>query len=148
MGIEIGFPGLAIASLLALGVASLGLWQSRRGSGSSTSNPLPPGPPPLPLLGNIFEIDKNEPWKSYMNLGKIYGTCQIIFRCSYKLISLPGDLVYLRLINIQAIVINSEEVARDLLERRSTIYSDRPPTGRVAIDLWVAFFICLSRKGL
>ena len=47
---------------------------------------------------------------------------------------------------MNAIVISSEEVVKDLVERRSNIYSDRPLVGRMAIDLWVTFFICLSRK--
>ena len=146
MGFETGFLGFAIASFLAL-VAFLGLWQSKRGRGSPVNNPLPPGPPPLPILGNILDVDKNEPWKSFTNLGKTYGIGQIIFHRSYRLTFLPGELIYLRLGNMNAIVVSSEEVARDILERRSNIYSDRPLAGRVAIDLWVAFFIvCYLEK--
>ncbi|KAH7915423.1 hypothetical protein BJ138DRAFT_1141704 [Hygrophoropsis aurantiaca] len=37
-----------------------------------------------------------------------------------------GDLVYSRFFNQDIIIINSEEVARDLLYQRSHIYSDRP----------------------
>ena len=88
MGLETDFLGFAIASFLAL-VVSLHLWQSKRGKGSPVNNPLPPGPPPLPILGNILDVDKNEPWKSFTDFGKKYGTCQIILHRSYK-VNLPS----------------------------------------------------------
>lgn len=60
----------------------------------------------------------------------------------------PGELVYSRLLNQEVIVINSEELAKDLLERRSSNYSDRPQIIRMTNDLYVAIFICLSEMGL
>ena len=141
MGLQLGLPTLAIASLLAFGVASL--WPSRRRS--PVNNPLPPGPRPLPFVGNVLDINPSESWLSYMNLGKIYGTCRIIFARLYKLIFVPGELLYLRLLNQEVIIINSEEVAKDLLERRSSNYSDRPRIVCMTNDLWVPF-VCLSEK--
>jgi hypothetical protein len=44
-------------------------------------------------------------------------------------------LVYSRLLNQEIIVINSEEVAKELLERRSNNYSDRPAIIRMTNDL-------------
>ena len=37
-----------------------------------------------------------------------------------------GDLIYTRVLGRDIIIINSEEVAKDLLENRSRNYSDRP----------------------
>lgn len=37
-----------------------------------------------------------------------------------------GDIIYSRLLGNDIIIINSEKVARELLERRSLNYSDRP----------------------
>jgi len=37
-----------------------------------------------------------------------------------------GDIIYSRLLGIDMIVINSDSVARELLNKRSAIYSDRP----------------------
>jgi hypothetical protein len=37
-----------------------------------------------------------------------------------------GDIIYARLLNKPVVVVNSEEVAKDLLEGQSTIYSDKP----------------------
>ncbi|KAG2336895.1 cytochrome P450 [Suillus weaverae] len=71
--------------------------------------PLPPGPVPLPLLGNISSIDAKEPWLTYTK-----------WRAAY------GDLVFLRLLDQEVVVINSQHVAQALLDKRSRIYSDRP----------------------
>ncbi|EGO22103.1 hypothetical protein SERLADRAFT_362527 [Serpula lacrymans var. lacrymans S7.9] len=70
---------------------------------------LPPGPRPLPVVGNIFGIRVNEPWITYKEWAQIH-----------------GNIVYSRLFGQEIIILNSEEVAKDLLERRSYNYSDRP----------------------
>ena len=96
--------------------------------------PLPPGPSPVPIVGNVLGINPTEPWTSYTRLGTLYGWSLFAFS-SILLISSPGDLVYTRLLNQEVIVLNSEEVAKDLLERRSYNYSDRPAIIRMTNDL-------------
>ncbi|KAG2062784.1 cytochrome P450, partial [Suillus decipiens] len=71
--------------------------------------PLPPGPVPLPLLGSILSVDAHEPWLTYTKWGAVY-----------------GDLVFVRILNEEIVVINSQHIAEDLLDKRSRIYSDRP----------------------
>ncbi|KAG6333534.1 hypothetical protein ID866_5559 [Astraeus odoratus] len=71
--------------------------------------PLPPGPEGLPLIGNILELNVAEPWLSYEEWGKHY-----------------GDIVYVNLLGKDIVILNSEKVAHELLEQRSSIYSDRP----------------------
>ncbi|KAG2368699.1 cytochrome P450 [Suillus spraguei] len=70
---------------------------------------LPPGPVPIPLLGNILSIDTKKPWLTYTQWQAIY-----------------GDLVFVRILDQNAVVINSQHVAQALLDKRSAIYSDRP----------------------
>ena len=36
--------------------------------------PLPPGPTPLPILGNLFDLPKERPWLTYTEWGKKFGT--------------------------------------------------------------------------
>ncbi|KAH7905306.1 cytochrome P450 [Hygrophoropsis aurantiaca] len=92
--------GAVLASLIALV-----LYNRER---SDTVIPRPPGPTPLPLIGNVLSINAGEPWRTYTKWRDIY-----------------GDIVYTRLLNKEIIVLNSEEAAVNLLERRSQIYSDR-----------------------
>ncbi|KAG1835055.1 cytochrome P450 [Suillus variegatus] len=92
-------------SAIAYGLLS---WRSRK-KRNPGGLPLPPGPKPLPVVGNVLGLKIDEPWVTYTHWGATY-----------------GELVYSRLLNQEIILINTEKVARDLLERRSNNYSDRP----------------------
>ncbi|KAG1735609.1 cytochrome P450 [Suillus paluster] len=71
--------------------------------------PLPPGPRLLPFVGNALDIDIARPWLTYAKWAKQY-----------------GDIVYTRFLGLHFVVINSEKVARAIVDKRSAIYSDRP----------------------
>ncbi|KAG1880062.1 cytochrome P450 [Suillus subluteus] len=99
-------PRLYLAtSALALAIFSCyrNYWNKQSGP------PLPPGPRPLPIVGNVLSLDAAQPWLTFNAWKSTY-----------------GDIIYTRLLNKPVIVINSEEVAKDLFEERSTIYSDKP----------------------
>ncbi|XP_015350036.1 cytochrome P450 2C9-like isoform X4 [Marmota marmota marmota] len=60
---------LVVLLVLSLScILLLSLWRQRSGRGR-----LPPGPMPLPILGNILQIDAKNISKSLTNLSKVYG---------------------------------------------------------------------------
>ncbi|KAG2747300.1 cytochrome P450 [Suillus brevipes Sb2] len=71
--------------------------------------PLPPGPRSLPVLGNALQLDTKRPWLTYTAWGKIH-----------------GKIIHSRILGIDLIIINSETIARELLDKRSANYSSRP----------------------
>ncbi|KAG1899593.1 cytochrome P450 [Suillus fuscotomentosus] len=85
---------------------------------------LPPGPVPLPLLGNVLSLDTKAAWLTYTEWAAAY-----------------GDLFFVRLLGQEVVVINSQHVAEALLDKRSRIYSDRPYIATLEPFGWsVVFF--------
>lgn len=37
--------------------------------------PLPPGPKPLPLIGNVLDMPREHEWLAFTEWGRQYGTC-------------------------------------------------------------------------
>ncbi|KAF8137469.1 cytochrome P450 [Boletus edulis] len=71
--------------------------------------PFPPGPPGLPWIGNVIGIDTDAPWLTYRDWARTY-----------------GDIVRSRLLGKDIIIINSEMMAKELLDNHSRNNSDRP----------------------
>jgi len=70
---------------------------------------LPPGPKPLPLVGNITNLTAHELWLRAKEWAHEY-----------------GDITYLHVFGQGLVFINKYEVAVELLEKRGAIYSDKP----------------------
>ncbi|KAG0697627.1 cytochrome P450 [Suillus ampliporus] len=85
--------------------------------------PLPPGPMPLPLLGNVLSINTKEPWLTYTQ-----------WRATY------GDLIFVRILDQDVVVINSQPVAEALMDKRSRNYSDRPYLATLEPYGWLISF--------
>ncbi|KAH9926310.1 cytochrome P450 [Epithele typhae] len=86
---------------------------------------LPPGPHPLPIIGNALDFPKS-------HLGR-----------EFRDISLKhGDVSYLKVLGQSIIVIGSYEAACEILEKRSANYSNRPESvmvNRTNLD-WMFVF--------
>ncbi|OQU98374.1 hypothetical protein CLAIMM_04170 [Cladophialophora immunda] len=96
-------PVYLLLSLALLAIISLRYYEYRR------DRNLPPGPPRLPLMGNLHQAPEKVPWRTYEQWTKKYGP---IFSLQYGLSTI--------------IMLGTHETARELLEKRSNIYSGRP----------------------
>ena len=70
---------------------------------------LPPGPFPLPLLGNYFLMRRDRPWIAWEQLSYQYGTLMTLWNGSRPVI-----------------VCSDAWTISDLFEKRANIYSSRP----------------------
>ncbi|KAJ7167123.1 cytochrome P450 [Mycena filopes] len=70
---------------------------------------LPPGPPQTPVLGNLRQMPSGKAPLVFHDWARKY-----------------GDVLYLKVPGQSIIIMDSLQAAEDLLEKRSTIYSDRP----------------------
>uniref|UniRef100_A0A0W0FF63 Cytochrome p450 n=1 Tax=Moniliophthora roreri TaxID=221103 RepID=A0A0W0FF63_MONRR len=104
----------SLTSFLAL------VWLLRKASSYYSRLPLPPGPPKLPLIGHLLQIPSSREHEVYRLWGKQYGS--------------RSGIIHIEAAGVSLLVINNAKAASDLLEKRSRIYSDRPPAP-MAVDL-------------
>lgn len=71
--------------------------------------PLPPGPKPAPIIGNIHQLPKSLQWLHLYHWSKKY-----------------GPVMHLSMGGQPLIVLSTHQAAFDLLSKRSARYSDRP----------------------
>ncbi|KAJ1306503.1 hypothetical protein OPQ81_007505 [Rhizoctonia solani] len=81
------------------------------GSTHEPTGVLPPGPKQLPLIGNM---PPKEDWLTFSSWSKQYA------------VPSAGDMFYLSILGRPLIVVNSMQIASDLLDKRSANYSERP----------------------
>jgi hypothetical protein len=96
-----------LATFIAIAGLLIGIYIATRRK--STSLPLPPGPKPLPIIGNVHQAPKSHGWNTYREWSKQY-----------------GPIVHLNMLGQHVIILSTSEVAHELLAKRGTIFSDRP----------------------
>ncbi|KAJ5496506.1 Cytochrome P450 [Penicillium fimorum] len=99
-----GFVTCLLGALSAIVIGRLVLSLIKR-----PSLPLPPGPKPAPLIGNIHQLPKTRQWLELYHWSKKY-----------------GPVMHLSMAGQPLIVLSTHQAAHDLLSRRSSRYSDRP----------------------
>ncbi|KAJ7611277.1 cytochrome P450 [Roridomyces roridus] len=93
------------AALLAVGAIVLIYPRVRKTSGP----PLPPGPRPLPLIGNVLDIPSQDHWIKFTQLADVW-----------------GDIFSLTAFGQTMVIVNSLKIAEDFLDVRGANFSDRP----------------------
>jgi len=78
--------------------------------GKRDSN-LPPGPPTLPLLGNIASFPSEHIYLKLTEWSRVWGEC-------YSLKLGPGTVI----------VLSSTEAVREVMDKRNATTADRPPS--------------------
>lgn len=91
---------------------------------------MPPGPTPLPFIGNRFDLPKSKPWIQFEKWAKVYG---------------PIFTVWIG--RRPTVVISDPNVAVELMEKRSTKYSSRPRMVAMGEILWDGASILVQPYG-
>ena len=98
---------------------------------------LPPGPRPLPLIGNVFQVSMGKEWLQYAQWGKEYGAHHILQEDSDQADHIAGPIVYLNFLGERVFVLNSQQAATDILEKHMNTYAGRPQNMVMASELYV-----------
>ncbi|TFY79263.1 hypothetical protein EWM64_g4749 [Hericium alpestre] len=82
--------------------------------------PLPPGPIPFPVIGNVLSAQTRTPWVTYAEWSRKYNS----------------ELVSFTVFGQMYIVVNSLRAAKEIFETRSAMYSSRPYMTMVDMIGW------------
>lgn len=91
---------------------------------------MPPGPTPIPFLGNKHQLPKSQPWIQFQKWSKIYG---------------PIFTIWIG--RKPTVIISDPVIAADLMEKRSTKYSSRPRMVAMGEILWDGASILVQPYG-
>jgi hypothetical protein len=102
---------MAILTFYTVGVVLLALFIFKQLVFRRKRNPLPPGPKPIPILGNIADLPapNSQEWRHWLKYKERY-----------------GDIFSLTVMGQTLIVLHDKNAAFQLMEKRATNYSDRP----------------------
>ncbi|OJJ42182.1 hypothetical protein ASPZODRAFT_155475 [Penicilliopsis zonata CBS 506.65] len=98
---------MQLAPIVAIIRLIIGIYITTRKSTSSL--PLPPGPKPLPIIGNLHQAPKSHSWRTYHEWSKRY-----------------GPIIHVNILGQPVIILSTSEAAHDLLAIRGATFSDRP----------------------
>jgi hypothetical protein len=116
------WPGLLLTVALFIAYSYVQDWRR-----NPARLPYPPGPKGYPIIGNLFDIPNAFIYKRFRQMSRDLGTFHVLGHRSSTDEALPvdSDIIHLQVFGFHLIVCNSKGVADDLLDKRSSIYSDR-----------------------
>ncbi|KZT69861.1 cytochrome P450 [Daedalea quercina L-15889] len=95
-----------LADALALGLL---VYVLRRAFTDRHEGDHPPGPTGWPIIDNVFDMPTSHGWRTFAQWGEKW-----------------GDIVFLNLFGTRTVILNSFDVANEMLDNKSAVYSDRP----------------------
>ena len=120
------FPPMTILTVnfvIFLGVLGIGLLSYNILKGPDRIKP--PGPRRFPLIGNLLQMPVDTPWLTFSDWRKEYGE-SLPHYCVYDHGLVIGDVIHVDVLGKPILIVNSAQIAKELLDKRSSIYSDRP----------------------
>lgn len=99
-------PGIGTLLLVFILTLLVTMWARRKGQQSTK---FPPGPTPLPLLGNLLQIDFKNIVEQFVQFGSKYG---------------PVSMAYLG--PKKVVILNGYDVVREAFVEKGEVFSDRP----------------------
>ncbi|PVG02534.1 cytochrome P450 [Serendipita vermifera] len=119
--------------MLACGVAgslALFLYCRYRSSLRRRGLTTPPGPKPLPIIGNVLDCPPNRWYETFTAWQKTY-----------------GDVIYMDLMGQPFLILNSLADPEELTNKRSNIYSSRPVHMMVTVLMYFGWSILMRQPG-
>ena len=123
---DISLPDiLAIAAALSATMILLGLRARHR------RLPYPPGPKRFPIIGNLLDLPQSDEleavhWEKHKELyGKLM-TAYFVLSLPDQIQSSLGPISSVTTFGNTLIIVNDANIASELLDKRSAIYSSRP----------------------
>ncbi|KAJ7618782.1 cytochrome P450 [Roridomyces roridus] len=122
------FSGSDSNSFLFPSLAAAVLYFLLRHGAHRSKLPLPPGPKKMPIIGNLVDIRGKRIWEACMDWSRKY----------------DSDIIHLDLAGTSFVVLSSSEAAEELLEKRGSIYSDRPTFPMYELMEWTFILVLLK----
>ncbi|KAG1813631.1 cytochrome P450 [Suillus subaureus] len=118
-------PNVTWLDLLCL--TGVGIYLVKQVNVKKNPAPYPPGPRGWPLIDNILDMPRIKPWLTFTEWGQKYGECLPFFQNhAFSKVSSIGDITHIEVLGRHMFVLNSSKTALEMMDSKSTLYSDRP----------------------